>query len=120
MKTLSLILSLPFFTPAFALLAALTTLDSGLPTWWGLMVAGFMGVFLALLFGGHEHPVRSTEEVDQTSVALFTTNCSELPPMIGLRAHLRFIRRILSKKLAGRKGRTLLRPKHSVLFVTPL
>jgi hypothetical protein len=53
MKTLGLILSLTFFVPAFALLGGFSTVDSGMPTWWGLTVGCVIGVFFGLVFGGH-------------------------------------------------------------------
>jgi hypothetical protein len=44
---------LVFFIPAFALLGALATLDSGQRTAWAGMVAGaVMGLFFGLGFGG--------------------------------------------------------------------
>jgi hypothetical protein len=53
MKTLRLVLSLVFMVPAWALLGAFSTLDSGLPLWWGLTVGGAIGVFFGLAFGGN-------------------------------------------------------------------
>lgn len=79
MKTFWLILSLAFFVPACALLGGMSTLDSGVPTWWGLTVGSMIGIFFGLVFGrvrarwldliyGPELPadeseIRSTENV---------------------------------------------------------
>jgi len=39
--------------PACVLLGGFSTLDSGMPTWWGLTVGSPIGVFFGLVFGGH-------------------------------------------------------------------
>jgi hypothetical protein len=39
--------------PAWALLGAFSTLDSGSPLWLGLTVGGLVGVFFGLVFGGN-------------------------------------------------------------------
>jgi hypothetical protein len=46
-------LSLALFTPAWAVLGAFSTLDSGLPIWWGLAVGGLIGLLVGLIFGGY-------------------------------------------------------------------
>jgi hypothetical protein len=52
-KTVRLILCLVFFVPAFALLGALATLDSGERTaWTGLVAGAVVGLFFGLAFGG--------------------------------------------------------------------
>jgi hypothetical protein len=52
MRRLRLLLCLAFFGPGFALLGAFSTLDSGMPVWWGLMVGGVLGALFGLAFGG--------------------------------------------------------------------
>jgi hypothetical protein len=47
-----MVLSLGFMVPIWTLLGAFSTLDSGLPLWWGLAVGGAIGVFFGLVFGG--------------------------------------------------------------------
>jgi hypothetical protein len=52
-KGLRLILCLAFFVPAFALLGAFATLDSGERTAWaGLVAGGVVGLFFGLGIGG--------------------------------------------------------------------
>jgi hypothetical protein len=35
------------------MLGALSTLDSGMPVWWGLTVGSVIGVFFGMVFGGN-------------------------------------------------------------------
>jgi hypothetical protein len=53
MRRLRLLPCLALFGPGFALLGAFSTLDSGMPVWWELMVGGVLGVFFGLVFGGN-------------------------------------------------------------------
>jgi hypothetical protein len=52
MKHIRLILSLAIMVPAFAMLGAFATLDSGGKLLFGLTVGTGIGVFFGLLFGG--------------------------------------------------------------------
>ena len=46
-------LSLAVFVPAWAVLGAFSTLDSRMPTWWGLTVGAVIGAFYGPVFGGN-------------------------------------------------------------------
>ena len=47
-----LTLSLLLFVPGLAILGAFSTLDSGFPVWWGMIIGGGFGLLLGLTFGG--------------------------------------------------------------------
>jgi hypothetical protein len=60
MKPFGLIVSVAVFGFGFALLGAFSTLDSGMPLYWGLILGGFFGSFLGLAFGGARGKVLGT------------------------------------------------------------
>ena len=53
MKRIRLILWLAIMVPAWSLLGGFSTLDSGMPTWWGLTVGAVIGAFFGCVFGGN-------------------------------------------------------------------
>jgi hypothetical protein len=48
-----LCLVLCFTVPVCAVLVAFSTLDTGMPLWWGLILGSAIGVFFGLVFGGN-------------------------------------------------------------------
>ena len=52
MKRIRLILYVAIMVPAFAMLGAFATLDTGAHPLYGLIVGAGIGVFFGLLFGG--------------------------------------------------------------------
>jgi hypothetical protein len=51
MKWIRLLLSLVIFVPAWALIGAMSTLDSGFPAWSGVSVGASFGLLCGLVFG---------------------------------------------------------------------
>jgi hydrogenase/urease accessory protein HupE len=52
MKRLKLIAALAAFGVGFALLGAMSSLDSHLPAWWGMTIGGLFGLLMGTAFGG--------------------------------------------------------------------
>ncbi len=53
MQWLRLVLALLIMIPAWVILGALVTYDSGAPPWWGLTVGAVVGCFFGMAFGGN-------------------------------------------------------------------